>query len=133
MRLAAAQMAKQEPDAQGQRGVIINVSSIAGLDGFMIAYGSSKAGVAALTYPAACELGKYGIRVLSIAPGIMETPMTAGIPPPDMMTLIQKVACFPKRMGLPYEFGKLCLSIIDNDFLNGEIIRLDGGGRCAKI
>ncbi len=130
--LAAEAMAAAEPDAQGQRGVIINTASVAAFDGQIgqAAYSSSKAGIVGLTLPAARDLAQRGIRVNTIAPGVMETPMIATVSEEFRSALAAGVP-FPQRLGRPAEFAKLVLSIIDNDYLNGETIRLDGALRMA--
>jgi NAD(P)-dependent dehydrogenase (short-subunit alcohol dehydrogenase family) len=130
--LAAEAMAAAEPDAQGQRGVIINTASVAAYDGQIgqAAYSSSKAGIVGLTLPAARDLAQRGIRVNTIAPGVMETPMIATVSE-EFRTALAAGVPFPQRLGRPAEFAKLVLSIIDNDYLNGETIRLDGALRMA--
>ena len=130
--LAAEAMAAAEPDAQGQRGVIINTASVAAFDGQIgqAAYSSSKAGIVGLTLPAARDLAQRGIRVNTIAPGVMETPMIATVSE-EFRTALAAGVPFPQRLGRPVEFAKLVLSIIDNDYLNGETIRLDGALRMA--
>jgi NAD(P)-dependent dehydrogenase (short-subunit alcohol dehydrogenase family) len=129
---AAEAMAAAEPDAQGQRGVIINTASVAAFDGQIgqAAYSSSKAGIVGLTLPAARDLAQRGIRVNTIAPGVMETPMIATVSE-EFRTALAAGVPFPQRLGRPAEFAKLVLSIIDNDYLNGETIRLDGALRMA--
>ncbi|CDS04877.1 hypothetical protein LRAMOSA07407 [Lichtheimia ramosa] len=116
---------KNDPfDDDGQRGVIITTSSILGLDGSLLAYGTSKAGVAGMTLPMARELADFGVRVMSIAPGPFETPLVHAMPN------VQAPPClFPKRYGRPSEFADLVLHIIDNPMLNGSVIRLDGAIR----
>lgn len=130
MRLAAADMLTVEPLDNGERGVIINTASIAGLEGQVgqAAYASSKAGVIGLTLPAAREFASSYIRVVCIAPGIFKTPMMAGLPEETQKTLGASVP-FPSRLGDPGEYAKLALSIIDNPYLNGEVIRVDGALR----
>jgi NAD(P)-dependent dehydrogenase (short-subunit alcohol dehydrogenase family) len=130
--LAAEAMAATEPDEQGQRGVIINTASVAAFDGQIgqAAYSSSKAGIVGLTLPAARDLAPRGIRVNTIAPGVMETPMIATVSE-EFRTALAAGVPFPQRLGRPAEFAKLVLSIIDNDYLNGETIRLDGALRMA--
>lgn len=131
IRLAARQMQEAEPDADGERGVIVNTSSVAAFDGMVgqAAYSASKGGVAAMTLPLARELGKYGIRVMAIAPGVFSTPMVHGMPDRsrDVVTALRPP--FPDRLGTPAEFAGLVMAIIDNHLLNGEVIRLDGGIR----
>ena len=130
LRLAAEQMAKNEPDAGGERGVIINTASIAAFDGQMgqAAYASSKAGVAGLTLPVARDLAKQGIRVMAIAPGIFDTPMMKGMTDEVRDPLIRMVQN-PKRFGDPEEYAALASHIITNGYLNGEVIRIDGALR----
>lgn len=130
MRLAAAAMAALEPTASGERGVIVNTASLAAYDGQIgqAAYASSKGAVAALTLPAAREFARSAIRVMTIAPGIFETPMFSGLPDPAKESLLG-MTLFPARLGRPAEFAELVLHIVDNAMLNGEVIRLDGGIR----
>lgn len=132
LRLAAEAMAETDPDADGARGVIINTASIAAYDGQIgqAAYAASKGGVAALTLPAARELAAHGIRVMTIAPGIFETPMMAGLPQEVQDSLGDKVP-FPSRLGRPEEYAALARHIFENTMLNGEVIRLDGALRMA--
>ncbi len=131
-RLAAEAMAKSDPDAGGERGVIINTASIAAFDGQVgqAAYAASKAGVAGLTLPMARELARHGIRVMTIAPGIFRTPMMAAMPQEVQDSLGASVP-FPSRLGEPGEYAALVRHIIENTMLNGEIIRLDGALRMA--
>ena len=130
MRLAAADMAKLEPQADGERGVIVSTASVAAFEGQIgqAAYGASKGGVAALTLPAAREFARSGIRVLTIAPGIFGTPMLLGMPQAVQDSLAAQVP-FPSRLGKPEEYAKLVMHILDNVMLNGEVIRLDGAIR----
>lgn len=130
MRLVAARLARNEPDPDGERGVIINTSSIAAFEGQIgqTAYASSKAGVAALTLPAARELAREGIRVMGIAPGIFDTPLLAGLPEKARTALAAQMP-FPPRLGRPREFASLVMEILENPFLNGETVRLDGALR----
>lgn len=131
--LAAEAMAQQEPvDADGQRGVIINTASVAAFEGQVgqAAYASSKGGVASLTLPAARDLAGQGIRVNTIAPGLVDTPMMAGISAEFRESLAQAVP-FPHRLARPEEYARLALAIIDNDYLNGQVTRLDGAIRMA--
>lgn len=132
LRLAAAVMSKAMPDADGERGVIINTASVAAYDGQVgqAAYASSKAGVVGMTLPIARELARFGIRVMTIAPGIFETPMMLGLPPDVQVSLGQAVP-FPPRLGRPSEFADLVAHIIGNGYMNGETIRLDGAIRLA--
>lgn len=112
-------------------GVIVNTSSIAAFDGQVgqAAYGASKGGVAGLVLPLTRELGDYGIRVMGIAPGVFETPMTLNLPEKSRDTVFAAVPPYPKRAGMPDDFAALVLSIMDNPMLNGDVIRLDGGLR----
>ncbi|WP_026615796.1 3-hydroxyacyl-CoA dehydrogenase [Ensifer aridi] len=130
IRLAAAAIATQESDAEGARGVIVNTASIAAFDGQIgqAAYAASKGGVVAMTLPIARELARHGIRVVSIAPGIFETPMMAGMPQ-EVQDSLGKSVPFPPRLGRPAEYAALVKHICENDMLNGEIIRLDGALR----
>jgi Dehydrogenases with different specificities (related to short-chain alcohol dehydrogenases) len=130
--LAAEAMAETEGDEQGQRGVIINTASIAAYDGQVgqAAYSSSKAGIVGLTLPAARDLAQYGIRVNTIAPGIVETPMLATVSDEFRASLAASVP-FPRRLARPEEYAQLALTIIDHDYLNGEVIRMDGALRMA--
>ncbi len=132
LRLAAQAMAENQPDAEGERGIIINTASIAAYDGQIgqAAYSASKAGVVGLTLPAARELARLGIRVMTIAPGIFETPMVAGFTPELQQALAAQVP-FPPRLGRPDEFAALVEHIIVNTMLNGEVIRLDGALRMS--
>lgn len=132
LRLAAAAMMKNEPLQDGERGIIINTASIAAFEGQIgqIAYAASKAGVAGMTLPAARELARSGIRVVSIAPGIFMTPMMAGFSPAVQESLAQAVP-FPSRLGKPEEYATLVAAICENTMLNGETIRLDGALRMA--
>lgn len=134
LRLAAAAMSQLEPlgDA-GERGVIINTASIAAFEGQIgqAAYSASKGGIVALTLPAARELAQFAIRVVAIAPGIMETPMLRNMPQ-EVQTSLEAMIPFPKRLGKPEEFAKLAAHIIDNAYINGEVIRLDGAIRMRE-
>ena len=132
VRLAAGAMAKNEPTEGGERGVIVNTASVAAFDGQIgqVAYAASKGGVAAMTLPVARELSRYGIRVMTIAPGIFDTPMLAGLPEAARESLGQQVL-FPQRLGRSEEFAALVRHIIENQMLNGEVIRLDGAIRLA--
>ena len=132
LRLAAAAMMNAEPDADGERGVIVNTASIAAFEGQIAqaAYAASKGGVVAMTLPIARELARSGIRVMTIAPGIFETPMMAAMPE-DVQESLGKSVPFPQRMGRPDEFAGLVEHIIQNAYLNGEVIRLDGSIRMA--
>ena len=132
IRLAAAAIARQEPEAEGERGVIVSTASVAAFDGQIgqAAYAASKGGVAAMTLPIARELARHGIRVVAIAPGIFETPMMAGMPQEVRDSLGRSVP-FPPRLGRPDEFAALVRHIVGNVMLNGEVIRLDGALRMA--
>ncbi|HEX6142215.1 MAG TPA: SDR family NAD(P)-dependent oxidoreductase [Geminicoccaceae bacterium] len=133
MRLAAADMATLEPaGADGERGVIVNTASVAAFDGQIgqAAYAASKGAVASLTLPAARELARHGIRVMTIAPGIFETPMMEGLPEPVQAGLAQAVP-FPHRLGRATEYASLVRHIVTNPMLNGTTIRLDGALRMA--
>ena len=130
--LAAEKIAASDPLEDGQRGVVINTASIAAYDGQVgqAAYSSSKGGIVGLTLPAARDLAQYGIRVATIAPGIVETPMLATVSEEFRAGLAAGVP-FPQRLGRPEEYAKLALAIIDHDYLNGEVIRMDGALRMA--
>jgi NAD(P)-dependent dehydrogenase (short-subunit alcohol dehydrogenase family) len=130
LRLAAAEMAKNAPNDEGERGVIINTASIAAFDGQIgqAAYSASKGGVVALTLPVARDLASLGIRVCTIAPGTFDTPMLAMLPEPQRQALGAQIP-FPSRLGQPPEFAALARHIVENPMLNGETIRLDGALR----
>ena len=133
IRLAAAKMIVQEPVGEGgERGVIVNTSSVASMDGQIgqASYSASKAGVNGMTLPIARELAKFGVRVMTIAPGIFETPMVAGMTDELRASLGAQVP-FPSRLGDPDEYAQLVRHIIENQMLNGEVIRLDGAIRMA--
>ena len=132
LRLAAAAIAESAANADGERGVIINTASVAAFDGQIgqAAYSASKGAIASLTLPAARELARFGIRVMTIAPGIFETPMMAGMTPEVCESLAAGVP-FPPRLGKPAEYAALVRHIIENSMLNGEVIRLDGALRMA--
>ncbi|MEG4642449.1 NAD(P)-dependent dehydrogenase (short-subunit alcohol dehydrogenase family) [Paracoccus pantotrophus] len=132
LRLAADAMSRNEPGEGGERGVIVNTASIAAYDGQIgqAAYAASKGGVAALTLPAARELARHGIRVMTIAPGIFATPMMAGLPQEVQDSLGANVP-FPPRLGNPAEYAALVRHIVENQMLNGEVVRLDGALRMA--
>lgn len=132
LRLAADAISKNAPAENGERGVIINTASIAAYDGQIgqAAYAASKGGVAALTLPAARELARHGIRVVTIAPGIFKTPMMAGLPQEVQDSLGASVP-FPPRLGDPMEYAGLVRHIVENQMLNGEVIRIDGALRMA--
>ncbi|MBX9901713.1 MAG: 3-hydroxyacyl-CoA dehydrogenase [Burkholderiaceae bacterium] len=129
-RLAADAMSKSAATEQGERGIIINTASVAAFDGQMgqVAYASSKAAVAGLTLPMARDLSRNGIRVMTIAPGIFETPMLLGMPQ-EVQDALGKMVPFPPRLGKPDEYAHLAKTIIENVMLNGETIRLDGAIR----
>lgn len=129
-RLAAEAMSKNAPNAAGERGVIVNTASVAAFDGQIgqAAYGSSKAGVVGLTLPMARDLSRNGIRVMTIAPGIFETPMLLGMPQ-EVQDALGQMVPFPPRLGKPAEYAQLAKTIFDNTMLNGETIRLDGAIR----
>lgn len=128
----SAVMARTEPTEGGDRGVIVNTASVAAFDGQIgqPAYSASKGGVHAMTLPIARELARHRIRVVTIAPGIMETPMLKGLPQAAQDSLGQQVP-YPSRLGAPDEYARLVLAIVDNGYLNGETIRLDGAIRMA--
>ena len=130
--LASEEIAKTEGDELNQRGVIVNTASIAAYDGQVgqAAYASSKGGIVGLTLPAARDLAQYGIRVCTIAPGIVETPMLATVNEEFRAALAAGVP-FPQRLGRPDEYAQLALAIIEHDYLNGEVIRMDGALRMA--
>ncbi len=130
LRLAVEAMSRNEPDAGGERGVIINTASVAAYEGQLgqAAYAASKGGIVALTLPVARELARSGIRCMTIAPGIMETPMLMGMPQ-EVQDSLGKMVPFPSRMGKPGEFASLVKHIVENSYLNGEVIRLDGAIR----
>jgi NAD(P)-dependent dehydrogenase (short-subunit alcohol dehydrogenase family) len=132
LRLASAAIARTEPDQDGQRGVVVNTASVAAYDGQIgqAAYAASKGGVASLTLPAARDLASSGIRVMTIAPGIVDTPMLATVSEEFRTGLAESVP-FPKRLGAPEDFAQLAIDIIEHDYLNGEVIRMDGALRMA--
>jgi NAD(P)-dependent dehydrogenase (short-subunit alcohol dehydrogenase family) len=132
IRLAAAVMANNVPEESGERGVVINTASIAAYDGQIgqPAYAASKGGIVAMTLPIAREFAALGIRVVTIAPGIFDTPLLAGLPEAARVSLGQQVP-FPPRLGRPAEYAALARHIVENEMLNGEVIRLDGALRMA--
>jgi NAD(P)-dependent dehydrogenase (short-subunit alcohol dehydrogenase family) len=132
IRLAADAMSKGAPNADGERGVIVNTASVAAFDGQIgqAAYSASKAGVVGMTLPIARELARAGIRVMTIAPGIFETPMMDSLSR-EVQESLGKMVPFPPRLGRPAEFASLVLEIVRNPMLNGEVIRLDGAIRMA--
>jgi NAD(P)-dependent dehydrogenase (short-subunit alcohol dehydrogenase family) len=131
-RLAAERMSRNEPDENGERGVIINTSSIAAFEGQIgqVAYTAAKAGIAGMSLTMARDLGSLGIRVMAIAPSLFATGLTQGIPD-EMAAPLTKDAAFPKRMGRPEEYARLAQAIYETPMLNGGTIRLDGGQRFA--
>jgi NAD(P)-dependent dehydrogenase (short-subunit alcohol dehydrogenase family) len=130
LRLAAAAMLANEPDAEGERGVCVNTASIAAYDGQIgqLAYSASKGGIVGMTLPAARDLAQSGIRVVTIAPGLFDTPLLAGLPEEARTALGEQVP-HPHRLGRPEEYGDLAAHIVENPMLNGEVIRLDGALR----
>jgi NAD(P)-dependent dehydrogenase (short-subunit alcohol dehydrogenase family) len=132
LRLASAAMLANAPSDGGERGVVVNTASIAAYDGQIgqVAYAASKGGVVALTLPAARDLAASGIRVCAIAPGLFDTPLLAGLPAEARQQLAASIP-FPPRLGLPAEFAQLACHIVENEMLNGEVIRLDGALRMA--
>lgn len=132
VRLAAEAMGKRQPNADGERGVIVNTASVAAFDGQIgqAAYACSKGGVVALTLPLARELARSGIRVITIAPGLFETPMLLGLPQ-DVQAALGAAVPFPPRVGKPSEYAAMIRHIVENSYLNGEVIRLDGAIRMA--
>ncbi|MFC0384440.1 SDR family NAD(P)-dependent oxidoreductase [Muricoccus vinaceus] len=132
MRLAAARIAAVEPGAEGERGMILNTASVAAYEGQVgqVAYSASKGGIVAMTLPAARELARFGIRVNTIAPGLIETPLMGELPP-EAREALGKLPLFPRRLGRPEEFADLVLAIARNRLLNGETIRLDGALRLS--
>lgn len=132
LRLAADAMRANEPTASGQRGVCLSTASIAAYDGQMgqVAYAASKGGITSMTLPAARDLAADGIRVVTIAPGLFDTPLLAGLPERAREALGDSVPC-PPRLGRPEEFAELALHVVGNEMINGEVIRLDGALRMA--
>ena len=132
LRLAAAAMRANEPDGSGQRGVCLSTASIAAYEGQMgqVAYAASKGAIASMTLPAARDLSGDGIRVVTIAPGLFDTPLLAGLPEKAREALGDSVP-FPSRLGRPEEFAELALHVVRNEMINGEVIRLDGALRMA--
>jgi len=132
IRLAAAAMAANQPNAAGERGVIVNTASVAAYDGQIgqAAYSASKGGIVAMTLPIAREFARMGVRVMTIAPGTFDTPLLAGLPEAARESLAVQVP-FPSRLGRPEEFAGLVKHIFENEMLNGEVIRLDGAIRMA--
>ena len=132
IRLAAAAMARAEPMDHGERGAIVNTASVAAYDGQIgqAAYSSSKGGIVGMTLPIARDLSSIGVRVNTIAPGIIDTPLLAGLPEPARESLGQQVL-FPKRLGTPDEYAALAMFLVTHGYMNGETIRMDGGIRMA--
>ena len=132
LRLSAAAMSRGEPDAEGERGAVVMTASVAAFDGQIgqTAYSASKGGVVALTLPAARDLARQGIRVCTIAPGLFDTPLLAGLPEEARQALGASIP-FPPRLGRPDEYARLACHIAENTMLNGEVIRLDGAIRMA--
>lgn len=132
LRLAAERMSASEPAECGDRGIILNTASVAAFEGQLgqAAYAASKGGIVAMTLPVARELARSGIRVLTIAPGIMETPMLLGMPA-EVQDALGKMVPYPSRLGRPSEYAALAEHLIGNQYLNGEVIRLDGAIRLA--
>ncbi|MCI0547765.1 MAG: 3-hydroxyacyl-CoA dehydrogenase [Candidatus Rokubacteria bacterium] len=130
IRLAALRMAANPPDGEGERGVIVNTASVAAFDGQIgqAAYSASKGGIVGMTLPIARDLAELGIRVCTIAPGLFDTPLLAGLPEPTRISLGKQVP-FPPRLGRPAEYAALVAHIVENPMLNGEVIRLDGAIR----
>lgn len=130
LRLGAAQIMKNEPLEDGERGVVVNTASVAAFEGQVgqIAYSASKGAIVGMTLPAARDLAPAGVRVLTIAPGLMDTPLL-GLLPQEKKDALGSGVLFPKRLGRPEEFAHLAVSLIENSYLNGETIRLDGGLR----
>jgi len=130
IRLAASRMTENEPNENGERGVIVNTASVAAFEGQIgqCAYSASKGGVVGMTLPIARDLARHGIRVMTIAPGLFETPMLMGLPEPARKILGESIP-FPPRLGRPTEFASLACQIVENPMLNGEVIRLDGAIR----
>ena len=130
IRLAATSMARNEPNEEGERGVIVNTASVAAFDGQIgqAAYSASKGGIVGMTLPIARDLARDGIRVNTIAPGIFDTPLMATIPEAARESLSQQVP-FPPRLGKPEEFARLAQQIVENTMLNAAVVRLDGGMR----
>ena len=131
MEFALVEMLKLDPTKEtGERGIIINVASIAGYEGQIgqVAYSASKAGIMGMTLPVAREMGQFGIRIVSVAPGVFETPMMQNAPEKIRKNLLES-AIFPKRFGYPEEFSKFVAHIIDNPMINGDSLPLDGAMR----
>jgi 3-hydroxyacyl-CoA dehydrogenase/3-hydroxy-2-methylbutyryl-CoA dehydrogenase len=129
-RHVAAVMARNEPGTDGERGVIVNVASIAAFEGQVgqVAYSASKGGIVGMTLPLARDLAGLGVRVVTVAPGIMDTPLLAGAPQ-ELKDSLAGLHVFPRRLGTPEDFAHLVQAIVENPLLNGEVIRLDAGAR----
>jgi NAD(P)-dependent dehydrogenase (short-subunit alcohol dehydrogenase family) len=132
LRLAASAMAATEPVEDGERGVVVNTASIAAFDGQIgqLAYSASKGGIVGMTLPAARDLSAVGVRVCTIAPGLVDTPLLGGLPEEQRQALASGIP-FPKRLGRPDDYAELALAIVQNGYLNGEVIRMDGALRMA--
>jgi NAD(P)-dependent dehydrogenase (short-subunit alcohol dehydrogenase family) len=132
LRLAAAAMSQTEPLEDGERGVVVNTASIAAYDGQIgqVAYSASKGGIVGMTLPAARDLATVGVRVCTIAPGLVDTPLLGMLPEEARQALAQGIP-FPKRLGRPEDFAELALDIVEHGYLNGEVIRMDGALRMA--
>ena len=132
LRLAAAAIAATEPGEDGERGVVVNTASVAAFDGQIgqLAYSASKGGIVGMTLPAARDLSAVGIRVCTIAPGLVDTPLLGSLPEEQRQMLASGIP-FPKRLGRPDDFAELALAIVQNGYLNGEVIRMDGALRMA--
>lgn len=132
LRLAAAAMARTEPGEDGERGVVVNTASIAAYDGQIgqIAYAASKGGIVGLTLPAARDLSSVGVRVCTIAPGLVDTPLLGSLPE-EARTALASGIPFPRRLGRPDDFAELALAIVQHGYLNGEVVRMDGALRMA--
>jgi NAD(P)-dependent dehydrogenase (short-subunit alcohol dehydrogenase family) len=132
LRLAAAAMSQTEPDEDGERGVVVNTASIAAYDGQIgqIAYAASKGGIVGLTLPAARDLSSVGVRVCTIAPGLVDTPLLGMLPEEARAALAAGIP-FPKRLGRPDDFAQLAMDIVEHGYLNGEVVRMDGALRMA--
>ncbi len=132
LRLAADHMSRNEPNADGERGVVISTASIAAFEGQIgqVAYSAAKSGIVGMTFTAARDLGSLGIRVMAIAPSLFQTGITRNAPP-QMVEALTKDAAFPRRMGRPEEYARMAIAIVENPMLNASTIRLDGGQRFA--
>ncbi len=132
LRLAAAAMAATEPEESGERGVVVNTASIAAFDGQIgqVAYAASKGGIVGMTLPAARDLSSVGVRVCTIAPGLVDTPLLGSLPE-EARTALAAGIPFPKRLGRPDDFAQLALAVVEHGYLNGETIRMDGALRMA--